>query len=420
MTSKFPDRASSSFGLHVARYAMVLALLSGTSAAAADQYLLGPMDKLKVRVVEWQSAAGTFRDWEALNGEYAVGPTGLLSMPLVGEIEAQGRTTSDISAAISDRLQRNLGLTDRPEAALEIAEFRPIYVAGDVQSPGAFPFAPGLTVNKAISLAGGGRRSADQNLRIGRDFVQAFGSREVLAAEYNRLLARKARFEAELAGKADIVSPAELLQLPGGAALIADEKAILTADAQKLARQLRSLDELKTLLESQVGSLAEKRESWLRQLEVERAELKNVNSLAGRGLVVATRVSDIQRSVSDIEGRLLDLDIASLRARQDISAADQNAVGLRSDRTAELAANLQQVDADLEAVRLKLDTQQGLINEARSIEPAAALAQDGPQPVYTVGRTIDGKAVELAVQGHSQVLPGDIIEMRLQTPATSY
>lgn len=416
----FSNRATFRFVSHVATGVLSLAILSSSNAGAAEQYLLGPMDKLKVRVVEWQSAAGTFRDWEALNGEYAVGPTGILSMPLVGEIEAQGRTTSDVSATISERLQQNLGLTDRPEAALEVAEFRPIYVAGDVQSPGAFPFAPGLTVNKAVSLAGGGRRFADQNLRIGRDFVQAFGGREVLSAEYNRLLARKARFEAELAGKTEIAIPADLSRLLDGSALINDEKAILMADEQRLARQLRSLAELKTLLKSQVGSLAEKREAWLRQLEVEREELKNVNSLAGRGLVVTTRVSDIQRSVSDLEGRLLDLDIASLRAQQDISAADQNAVALRSDRAAELAANLQQVDADLEAVKLKLATQDGLINEVKSIEPTVAAAEDGPRPVYTVGRTIDGKAVELTVEGQSQVLPGDIIEMRLRPPASSY
>ena len=231
----------------------------GAVHAQSEPYLLGPMDKLHVRVVEWQTSDGVFRDWSPINGDYAVGPSGTLSIPLIGEIEAEGRTTAEIGAQISDRLQEKLGLSDRPEAALEVAEFRPIYVSGDIQNPGAFPFAPGLTVVKTVSLAGGVRRATDQNLRVERDFLQAEGGRDVLSSEYRRLLARKARFEAELAGETEIKEPEGLADYADGAALVADEKAILLADEQRLRRQLKSLADLKGLLESEIASLAEKK-----------------------------------------------------------------------------------------------------------------------------------------------------------------
>ncbi|TKB29603.1 MAG: sugar ABC transporter substrate-binding protein, partial [Mesorhizobium sp.] len=49
--------------------------------AFADDYRLGAQDKLTIRVAEWQTVEGTFRDWSAINGEYTVGPAGTLSVP---------------------------------------------------------------------------------------------------------------------------------------------------------------------------------------------------------------------------------------------------------------------------------------------------------------------------------------------------
>ena len=62
--------------------------------AVADDYRLGSQDKLTIRVAEWQTVEGTFRDWSAVNGEYTVGPSGTLSVPFVGELPASGKTTS--------------------------------------------------------------------------------------------------------------------------------------------------------------------------------------------------------------------------------------------------------------------------------------------------------------------------------------
>ncbi|TIT25508.1 MAG: sugar ABC transporter substrate-binding protein, partial [Mesorhizobium sp.] len=52
-----------------------LALLLAVPAIAGD-YQLGPQDKLNIRIAEWQTVEGTFRDWSAINGEYSVGPAG--------------------------------------------------------------------------------------------------------------------------------------------------------------------------------------------------------------------------------------------------------------------------------------------------------------------------------------------------------
>ncbi|TGV39505.1 hypothetical protein EN811_26570 [bacterium M00.F.Ca.ET.168.01.1.1] len=89
--------------------------------AAAEDYRLGPQDKLNIGVAAWQTVDGTFRDWSAINGEYSVGPGGTLSVPFVGSLQAAGKTTAEIASAIGLALQRKLALPDKPEASVEMA-----------------------------------------------------------------------------------------------------------------------------------------------------------------------------------------------------------------------------------------------------------------------------------------------------------
>ena len=71
------------------RLALLAALAaSGASLASADEYRLGVMDKLRVRVAEWQTAEGAVRDWSAVSGDYTVGPSGNLSLPFVDDLSS--------------------------------------------------------------------------------------------------------------------------------------------------------------------------------------------------------------------------------------------------------------------------------------------------------------------------------------------
>ena len=97
-------------------------------------------------------------------------------------------------------LQKLFGLPDRPSASVELAQYRPIYLAGEIQTPGEYPFAPDMTVLKAVSL-GGGLRRAENGQRFARDFINAKGESSVRSAERNRLLVRRARLQAEIAEK---------------------------------------------------------------------------------------------------------------------------------------------------------------------------------------------------------------------------
>ena len=98
-------------------------LVAAAAPAAAEDYRLGVMDKLRIRVAEWQTAEGAIRDWDAVSGDYRIGTDGSLSLPFIGQLPADGRTTADLSVDIGKKMQVLFGLKDLPttktrEAAL--------------------------------------------------------------------------------------------------------------------------------------------------------------------------------------------------------------------------------------------------------------------------------------------------------------
>ncbi|WEX08170.1 polysaccharide biosynthesis/export family protein [Chelativorans sp. AA-79] len=400
--------------------ALLLAMLcafTASSAAAQDQeYRLGSQDKLSIRVVEWQTVEGAFREWSAVSGQYTISASGKLSLPFVGALQATGKTTEEISETIETTLQEKFGLADKPEAAVELAEYRPFYMAGDVQTPGQYPFVPDLTVVKAISIAGGLRRDSTGS-RAERDLISAQGSAEALADERLRLLVKRARIEAEQQDKSEIKVPDEIASDPKLPSILAEEKAILDTRQKKLTLQLQALDDLKELLQQEIASLEKKVATQTRQVELAKEELEGVGSLAEKGLVVNTRVLTSERNIADMESKLLDFETAILTARQDISKADQDAIELQNTATSELAVERQEVEAKLIENEIELQTQRKLMSEALAQAPAAAAGNDLPEPTITIVRSVNGKPTAILADENSAVWPGDVVKVRQELPA---
>lgn len=396
-------------GAHTA-FAIAIVLAS-LMPAKADDYLLGSQDKLRIRVVEWQTVEGAFREWTAISGEYMIDSTGRLSVPFVGEMEAGGLTTAEISKAISDTLQQSFGLSDKPQASVEIATYRPFYINGDVQAPGQYAFVPGITVLKAVSLAGGQRRL--EGARIERDFINARGQHAIASQDRVRLLVRRARLEAEAKGEEGFVVAEELEGVAGVSSIMADEMSILTARNRKLTLQLDVLNDLRDLLQREVTALEQKSVTQQRQIDLARRELSDVDSLAQKGLVVNTRVLGIERTIADMEGKQLDLETSMLRARQEISKTEQEIIGLRNNIEAEVAQERQKTEAELDEATLRQEMYAGLLSEAVSFASTLPGVLGGePDTTFELTRVVDGVTQQISAGENTPVLPGDIISVR--------
>lgn len=404
-----------------ARFGGVLlaALLVMPQVAAASDYRLGPLDKLNIRVAEWQTVDGTFRDWSALNGEYSVGPGGMLSVPFVGDMQAAGKTTAEIASAIGLALQRKLALPDKPEASVEMAQFRPFYISGEVQNPGQFPFVPDLTVLKAISIAGGIRRNADYGPQLEKDLITAKGSYEIYDDQRLRLMVKRARIDADLAGKTTFEVPQEIQGDPRLPTIVADETAILVSDQKSLKLKLDALDDLKSVLQSEIESLQKKIANQQKQVDLASKQADSIGPLAQKGLVANARLLSSQQSVTDLQGKILDYETAILTAKQSISKAEQDAIDARNTLSSSLTADRQQTEANLNEAALRVGMQKGLI--AQASDPATAAAYTGneePALLYSLVRVVDGKTSEVEAKEDTPILPGDVIKVKLAPTAS--
>jgi polysaccharide export outer membrane protein len=106
------------------------------------EYRLGAGDQIRITV---------FNEPD-LTGPFTVGSQGAIAYPLVGSIRAGGLTVPEFTTA----LEQALGTYIRaPRVAVEVTNYRPFFILGEVQRPGTYPYSASLTVPNAVATAGG-------------------------------------------------------------------------------------------------------------------------------------------------------------------------------------------------------------------------------------------------------------------------
>jgi protein involved in polysaccharide export with SLBB domain len=144
------------------------------SAIAA--YTLGAGDRLRVVV---------FGE-EDLSGEFEVDGTGFISFKLVGRQQVLGYTLAQTETLLSDRLKQGGYLVD-PKISIEVLNFRPFFILGEVEKRGQYPYVNGMTVANAIAIAGGYTYRAAKN-RITIQRFQDPSKKEAAAGEETTVL----------------------------------------------------------------------------------------------------------------------------------------------------------------------------------------------------------------------------------------
>jgi polysaccharide export outer membrane protein len=129
--------------LPLAACATTPSLPQGFSDSVGGPYTLASGDRLRIIVFGQDN----------LSNSYAVDGSGHISLPLVGLVEARGLTTTKLERVIEARLRN--GLMREPRVTVEVEQYRPFFVMGEVTTSGQFPFVNGMTVQTAVAIAGG-------------------------------------------------------------------------------------------------------------------------------------------------------------------------------------------------------------------------------------------------------------------------
>jgi polysaccharide export outer membrane protein len=103
-----------------------------------------------------------------LSASYTVGEDGAILLPVIGAVQARGLTVDQLQAAIATKLRTGNILTN-PGVGVEVSQYRPFYIIGEVNKPGQYPYVAGLNALGAVAVGGGFTVRADEDrLRVVR------------------------------------------------------------------------------------------------------------------------------------------------------------------------------------------------------------------------------------------------------------
>jgi protein involved in polysaccharide export with SLBB domain len=146
----------------------VTVLAGPAFAADPPSYKLGAGDKIKVTV---------FGE-DDLSGEYDVNDQGELDLPLIGRVKAAGGDLAQIQAMITEKYGASFLVN--PKVSIEVLNYRPFFILGEVKNPASYPCTGGMTVINAVVLAGGYTPRANKHsIRIRRAGAKSASEVEV-------------------------------------------------------------------------------------------------------------------------------------------------------------------------------------------------------------------------------------------------
>jgi polysaccharide export outer membrane protein len=403
-------KASTGFWNSKKRSALFLPLcLLLSTAPARAEYRLQPGDVLEVSITGIPE----------LRQRLPVGAEGDVSVALAGQVSVRGLTVAEARAKIIENLSnkvyqqrandgRDVNQLILSDAVIvNVAEYRPVYLNGDISRPGEQAFRPGMTVRHAIAVAGG---YDSLQMRGQSSFVQRIDLRtdyETLWAEYAREKARVWRLRTELGEKNAEIPSAKTIALPRETIdlLIKTEEERLKVRTWERQKEREHYEKSINSANEQLKVLAEKKRKDEEAIEADTADFEKVRELFQKGMTATTRLSEARRSVVLSSTQLLQtvVEITNIERQRDEFERLLNRVDSQSK--AEILAELQEANLRLEQVSVRL---QGTGEKLR--------IRNG-QPEIWVFRTTGSGTERISANEEMELVPGDVVDITLQAEA---
>jgi polysaccharide biosynthesis/export protein len=363
-----------------------------------------------------------------LRTKVSVDADGMIALPLIGDVDAGGRSIAEVRAKVQDLMAnrvyrrrtedgREIPIVLSPdEISVSIAEYRPVYLNGDVSKPGEQTYRPGLTVRQAVAIAGG---YDTVRLRMNNPFLEQAD----LLSQYNSLWAQMeketavyVRLQAERDNKMSLefVGPIKASLSSEAGSEIADlEKERFTARNAMRDGQEHYLDEAIRKEDNRVSALAEQKKKADEGDALDAQELARLQDYLKRGLTTTARVLDAKRAtLRSRSAENVDLQAQVERVRDELANKQEmldheRKIGIVNDLE-EAQVKLAGLHSQVEAVKEKL----AYVGMVRSQLTNGA----GARPDIAIVRKTYNGVERMKGDEESEVLPGDVVEIALKIP----
>lgn len=387
---------------------MAAATLALAVGAVAEPYRLQRGDVLRV------VAAGV----ADLDERAEVDLDGLVRVPLAGAVPAEDRTVEEVAEALRQAISGKalqiagsggqvVALQIPPDAiSVAVESYRPVYVGGDVRSPGSFDYRPGLTARRALALAGGLGRTSGDPVLLAADIDEELG---VIRARVEAARSRAERLRALL----DEPVAGEEAEAGGTAAEGAGSLDAVEAARLAFARRAARSDLAQTEQERETARA--RREALERQLafeeegaEADEADFERMRSLREGGQVTTDRLSDARRDMLLSSTRRLEVGAELAEAEREVQRLEHQVETLPDEvASAALAALSDELATIDELVARRRGLEAKLAYAGRAGSPLGALFE---VDLYVVR---DGEEVDVPPEGDVPLMPGDLLTATL-------
>jgi polysaccharide export outer membrane protein len=361
-----------------------------------------------------------------LRQKIVIGPDGLAFFPLLGPVQVADSTLQQVRSKVQATLPQKVYRRRSPdgrddtivlspdEINVVIAEYRPVYLNGDVGKPGEQPYRPGMTVHQAIAMAGGYEM---MRFRMNNPFLEAADFRHELTAlqlDYARQTAYVQRLLAEIDEKASVE-----MDTAAGEPQAPVVSSIQRAEAEQFRLRQGDTEKETAYLGAAIQSVKERTDKLVDQQSKERDgtaadldEFGRVRDLMQRGTVPTTRVSDARRMALLSSTSLLQTGAMlgqAIRERQDLERRLQQ---LPDHKRMEQVRELETAQIDLAKLESRTHAVQQKLAYTGILRSQLAA---GDNPKLTIFRDNAGRRERIEAAESSLLEPGDLVEVAIRT-----
>lgn len=408
----------------------VLASVAGmflTSMAAAgdvEPYRLSPGDTVEIGIAPIPDR--TQRAVVQMDGNIALPEVGMVMVGGLTASELQNRMQTLLPATIFHvRLpdgREQMVVVKPGDITAIIADYRPIYVTGDVLTPGQQVYRPLMTVRQALAVSGGFSLLRSRAGQTGPDPVDLRRDYETLWGDYTKEYFHAARLRAELQDQADFDK-----QTPQGSPLSPSVgAAIAQAETDALKIALSDFQQEQAFLEKgqkdaadQIELLQKREQVESESVKADQDDLAKVTKAFDAGNLTNTRLADVRRALLLSSSGALQTSVELMRARRQQEDYVRQRERNDNQRKVGLLTDLKDTNARLGDVTARLRA------ASEKLQPTGASAQPLPiagetiQAQVTIVRKIGDEWRKISADEDTIVMPGDTVEAKFSSDLQS-
>lgn len=391
---------------------------SGT-LRVGDKLRIGFYERMDFDEEKWgrqRPPRNAFQQRAELSGEYIVSDDATVSIPLLGSFSVAKKSINELQATLAGAAEALIGR--KGFVTIAALERQPIYVLGPVKNPGAYKYAPGMTVLHAVALAGGLERTlAEPWARM--EAVRETGKRHAAIDRTTRLMARVAVLKSEYAGGQPQVPPRliEMIGIEAATGAVREQadrrRSILWMRGIRERAAEVALDNAKREVETLAGAISPFDEN----IKLRAGRVESIRTLKNNNIVANSVLVQAQSELSDVQERRQAAIHAVELAKYRYASAEQELARVRGETQVSLEQEIVTAEQDIADTEREIGSSEGVLEVVQAGAMVRNASTNETSLAYQIVRQGPQGAVIISSIGTASLEPGDLVRVQSKTKA---